>query len=311
MDREGLFREIVKLKKERNAVILGHNYMDLDIQLIADFTGDSYDLALRAAETKAEVIVFAGVRFMAEQAKALNYDRTVLMPEPNAGCTLADALDRETLRRVKEEHPDAPVVLYVNTNADVKALADYIVTSSTAVRVIKRIDSDVVIFGPDSNLARHVARATGKRIIAVPPDGRCVVHASFTADMVKEAKARHPGAKVMAHPESPPEVVGLADFVGSTNQMIEYAARDPSDEFIVVTEIGMLNALRIKVPNKRFYPIEHGGCACARCPYMAMVSLEKLYRSLRDMVYAVDMPRSVADAVREAFERTKKLLEAG
>lgn len=305
-----MINEVLSLKRERNAIILAHNYMDYDVQVVADFIGDSYDLALKAMETKAEVIVFAGVRFMAEQAKALNYDRVVLAPDPGAGCTIADALGADTLRRVKEEYPNVPpVVLYVNSNVDVKALADYIVTSSTAVKVIKRLSSDVVIFGPpDSNLADYVAYMTGKRIIKVPPNGKCVVHANYTVDMVREVRTKYPGgAKVMIHPEAPLNVLRLADFVGSTNQMIEYARNSGYDEFVVGTEIGMLNALRIKVPNKTFYPLTTG--PNARCPFMAMITLDKVYRTLRDMVHKVEIPKSTADAIREAFERTRKLLE--
>ncbi|ADN49890.1 quinolinate synthetase complex, A subunit [Vulcanisaeta distributa DSM 14429] len=307
MGTKDLVNEVLSLKRERNAVILAHNYMDYDIQVVADFIGDSYDLALRAMETRAEVIVFAGVRFMAEQAKALNYDRIVLAPDLNAGCTIADALDVDTLRRVKEEYPNAPVVLYVNSNADVKALADYIVTSSTAVKVIKKLSSDVVIFGPDSNLADYVAHLTGKRIIKVPPNGKCIVHGSYTVGLVKETRARYPRARVMIHPEAPLEVLGLADFVGSTNQMIEYARNSGYDEFVVGTEIGMLNALRLKVPNKTFYPITTE--PYARCPFMAMVTLEKVRRSLRDLVHRIEIPRSTAEAIRDAFERTRRLLE--
>ena len=307
MGSKDLVHEVLALKRERNAVVLAHNYMDYEIQVVADFTGDSYDLALRAMETNAEVIVFAGVRFMAEQAKALNYDRVVLAPEPNAGCTIADALDAETLRRVREEYPGVPVVLYVNSNADAKALADYIVTSSTAVKVVKKLRSDAVIFGPDSNLADYVARMTGKKIIKVPPNGRCIVHGNYTTDMVREARRLHPNAKVMIHPESPFNVLELADFVGSTNQMIDYASRDSSREFIVGTEIGMLNALKLKVPNKVFHPLTTG--PYARCPFMAMVTLEKVHRSLRDLVHKVEIPRSIADAIKDAFERTKKILE--
>ncbi len=309
MAREELMREITKLKHERNAIILGHNYMDYDVQLAADFTGDSYDLALRAMETKAEVIVFAGVRFMAEQAKALNYDRVVLSPDPTAGCTIADSLDVETLRTYKEAYPKAPVVLYVNTNIEVKALADYIVTSSTAAKVIKRLREDTVIFGPDVNLAKYVESLTGKRIIKVPSNGRCVVHGSYTTKLIEEARARYPRAKIMVHPEAPLDVLRLADFVGSTNQMIEYARGSGYDEFVVGTEIGMINALRLKVPGKTFHPITTE--PYARCPFMAMITLDKVYRSLRDLVHRIEIPKSTADAVKEAFERTRRLIEGG
>ncbi|MCS7103333.1 MAG: quinolinate synthase NadA, partial [Candidatus Korarchaeum sp.] len=216
------------------------------------------------------------------------------------------SLDRETLLEYKERFPNLPVVLYVNSNLDVKALADYIVTSSTAAKTVKRILGERVIFGPDVNLATHVERVSGKRLIKVPPNGRCIVHAYYTPAYVEEARREHPRAKLMVHPEAPPEVLELADFIGSTNQMLEYAKADSSEEFIVGTELGMLNTLKLRVPTKSFYPLTTE--PFARCPFMAMLTLEKVYRSLRDSVYRVEMPRSTAEAVREAFERTKKLL---
>jgi len=314
MELDTVINEIRRLKVEKNAVILGHNYMEYAVQLISDYTGDSYDLALKAMSTRAELIVFAGVFFMAEQAAALNPDKKVLSPEPRAGCTLSDSLSDDELMRYREMYPNAPVVLYVNTSASVKALADYVVTSSTAVKVIKKIPNDTVIFGPDLNLANYVESLIGnsKRIIKVPQNGRCIVHSGYNIDMVKAARMRHPNALLMAHPESPIEVLKQADFVGSTNQMIEYARSSDAKEFIVATEIGMLNSLRIKVPGKVFHPLvnldEYG---YARCPYMAMVTLDKVYRSLRDEVHEVKLPKSIADAVKDAFERIIKLLEGG
>ncbi|MGC9225891.1 quinolinate synthase NadA [Caldivirga sp.] len=304
-----LMTEIRRLKHERNAIILGHNYMDYNVQLIADFTGDSYDLALKAMETKADVIVFAGVRFMAEQAKALNYDKVVLSPDPTAGCSIADSLDVKTLKAYKESYPEVPVVLYVNTNVEVKALADYIVTSSTAVKVIKKLKESTVLFGPDSNLADYVASLTGKRIIKVPLNGRCIVHGNYTTKLMDDARVKYPRARVMVHPEAPLNVLKLADFVGSTNQMIEYAKNSNYDEFVVGTEIGMINALKLKVPGKTFHPITTE--PYARCPFMSMITLDKVYRSLRDLVHRVEIPKSTANAVKDAFERTRRLIEGG
>lgn len=280
--------------------------MDLDVQLVADFTGDSYDLAVKAMEVDADVIVFAGVRFMAEQAKALNYDKVVLSPDLNAGCTIADALDKEMLREYRERYPNAPVVLYVNSNIEVKAMADYIVTSSTAVKVVKKVPNDVVIFGPDANLAAYVEKMGGKKVVKVPPNGRCIVHGSYVPNYIEEARSRYPKAKILVHPEAPLGVLALADFVGSTNQMIEFAVKDGAEEFVVGTELGMLNALRLKAPGKTFYPLTTE--PFARCPYMAMITLEKIYRSLKYDIYEVEMSRGLADAVREAFERTRRLL---
>ncbi len=306
---EELISEIKKLKREKNAIILGHNYMDYGVQLVSDFTGDSYDLAVKAMKTNADVIVFAGVYFMAEQASALNQDKKVLSPDPNAGCSLSDSLDQETLLKYKKMYPDAPVVLYINTSIYTKALADYIVTSSTAVKVVSSLDADVILFGPDANLANYVEKKTGKKLVKVPPNGRCIVHASYTRQIVHLARKKYPDALLMAHPESPLEVLEEADFVGSTNQMINFARESQAKEFIVATELGMINALQLQVPGKKFYPLlTTEACACARCPYMAMITLEKVLRSLRDEVYEVRVPRDVAERAKRAFENTMQLL---
>lgn len=307
--QSNIITEIKKLKREKNAIILGHNYMDYGVQLVSDFTGDSYDLAVKAMKTNAKMIVFAGVYFMAEQAAALNPDKKVLSPDPNAGCSLSDSLDVDTLKKYKEMYPDAPVVLYINTSIYAKALADYIVTSSTAVKVVSKLDAKNIIFGPDANLANYVERKTGKKLIKVPPNGRCIVHANYTRQLVSIARKKYPNALLMAHPESPLEVLEEADFVGSTNQMIKFAKESPNKEFIVATELGMINALKIQVPDKVFYPlVTTEVCACARCPYMAMITLEKIKRSLEEEVYEVKVPRDVAEKAKEAFERTIKLL---
>lgn len=303
---DALIRDIRRLKIERRAVILAHNYVDLEVQLVSDFTGDSYDLSMKAMSNEADIIVFAGVRFMVEQAKALNYEKEVLSPDLNARCTVADSLDKETLLDYKERFPHVPVVVYVNSNLEVKALADYIVTSSNAVKVVRKISSERVIFGPDVNLAAHVERISGKKLIRVPPNGKCIVHANYIPAYVEEARREHPRAKLMVHPEAPPEVLGLADFIGSTNQMLEFARTDSSEEFLVGTDLGMLDSLRVRVTSKRFYPLTTE--PFARCPFMAMLTLDKVYRSLRDNVHKVEMHRSIAESIREAFERTRKLL---
>ena len=306
-----LINEIKKLKKEKNAIILGHNYMEYGVQLVSDFTGDSYDLAVKAMKTNADIIVFAGVYFMAEQAAALNQDKKVLSPDPNAGCSLSDSLDVETLKKYKEMYPDAPVVLYINTSIYTKALADYIVTSSTAVKVVSKLNADKIIFGPDANLANYVEKKTGKKLIKVPPNGRCIVHANYVKQFVELARKKYPNAVLMAHPESPLEILEAADFVGSTNQMIQFAKQSPYKEFIVATELGMINALKLQVPDKKFYPlVTTEACACARCPYMAMITLEKIKRSLEQEVYEVKVPKDVAERAKEAFERTMRLLES-
>ncbi|MFP3201922.1 MAG: quinolinate synthase NadA [Sulfolobus sp.] len=306
---QNIIEEIKKLKREKNAIILGHNYMEYGVQLVSDFTGDSYDLAVKAMKTNADIIVFAGVYFMAEQAAALNPDKKVLSPDPNAGCSLSDSLDVGTLRKYKEMYPDAPVVLYINTSIYTKALADYIVTSSTAIKVVSKLNADKIIFGPDANLANYVEKKTGKKLIKVPPNGRCIVHANYTKQLVALARKKYPNAILMAHPESPLEVLESADFVGSTNQMIKFAKESQYKEFIVATELGMINALKLQVPDKVFYPlVTTEACACARCPYMAMITLEKIKNSLEHEVYEVKVPRDVAERAKMAFENTMRLL---
>ncbi|GAA5419373.1 quinolinate synthase A [Sulfurisphaera tokodaii] len=308
-DAVELIKEIKNLKRNKNAIILGHNYMEYGVQLVSDFTGDSYDLAVKAMKTNADIIVFAGVYFMAEQAAALNPDKKVLSPDPNAGCSLSDSLDVDTLKKYKEMYPNAPVVLYINTSIYTKALADYIVTSSTAIKVVKSLDADTIIFGPDANLANYVERKTGKRLVKVPPNGRCIVHANYTRQLVELARKKYPNAILMAHPESPLEILEASDFVGSTNQMIKFAKESPYKEFIVATELGMINALKLQVPEKTFYPlVTTEAYACARCPYMAMITLEKIKRSLEEEIYEVKVPKDIAERAKEAFERTMRLL---
>ncbi|ACR41812.1 quinolinate synthase NadA [Saccharolobus islandicus] len=308
---EELLSQIKKLKTEKNAIILGHNYMEYSVQLVSDFTGDSYDLAVKAMKTNAKIIIFAGVYFMAEQASALNPEKKVLSPEPSAGCTLSDVLDVKTLQEYKEMYPNAPVVLYINTSIHAKALADYIVTSSTAVKVVKKLNADTILFGPDANLANYVQqKVPNKKIIKVPPNGRCIVHANYTKQLVELARKKYPNALLMAHPEAPLEILESADFVGSTNQMIQFSKENKNEEFIVATEIGMINALKIKNPSKKFYPlVTTEACACARCPYMNMITLEKVKRSLEEEVYEVKVPEDIAERAKIAFENTMKLLE--
>ncbi|QXJ35968.1 quinolinate synthase NadA [Saccharolobus shibatae] len=308
---EELLSQIKKLKTEKNAIILGHNYMEYSVQLVSDFTGDSYDLAVKAMKTNANIILFAGVYFMAEQASALNPDKKVLSPDPSAGCTLSDALDVKTLQEYKERYPNAPVVLYINTSIYAKALADYIVTSSTAVNVVQKLNAQTILFGPDANLANYVQqKVPNKKIIKVPPNGRCIVHANYTKQLVELARKKYPNALLMAHPEAPLEILESADFVGSTNQMIQFSKENKNEEFIVATEIGMINALKIKNPSKKFYPlVTTEACACARCPYMNIITLEKVKRSLEEEVYEVKVPEDIAERAKMAFENTMKLLE--
>jgi quinolinate synthase len=310
MDKTALLEYVKKLKIDKNAIILGHNYMEYWVQLASDFVGDSYELAIKASKSNADIIVFAGVMFMAEQAKAFNLDKKVLIPDLNAGCSLSDSLDAKVVEKYKKEFPDIPIVLYINTSIYAKAFADYIVTSSTAVTLIKNLPYDAVIFGPDRNLANYVQRRTGKKIIKIPEDGKCIVHANYTRQMVEFARKKYPNAILMAHPEAPQEILDLADFIGSTSQMIKFAQESPYNEFIVATELGMINSLMLKVKGKKFYPlVTLETCACARCPYMNLITLEKVKESLKEEIFEIKVPEEIAEKAKIAFQNTVKFLE--
>ncbi|NPA48175.1 MAG: quinolinate synthase NadA [Thermococci archaeon] len=292
-----LFEKIERLKEERNAVIMAHNYQPPEVQDVADLLGDSLELARKAVKTDADVIVFAGVDFMAETAKILNPEKTVLIPVRNATCAMANMLRVEHILEAKRKYPDAPVVLYVNTTADTKALADVTVTSANAVKIVEKLDSDVVIFGPDRNLASYVARMTGKKVIPVPPDGHCYVHRKFTVEDVERARELHPNARLMVHPECEPEVQERADLIASTGGMIRHAPEH--DEWVVFTEREMVYRLQKLYPNIKFHPARED----AVCVGMKAVTLRSVYESLRDMKYRVEVPEPIAEKARKAIER--------
>ena len=296
--------EILRLKERNNAIILAHNYQALEIQEIADFVGDSLELSLRSREADAEIIVFAGVRFMAEQAQVLNPDKRILIPVPSAICSLASMVTVDMIRKYRKYYPEAPIVVYVNSPIEVKAEADYVVTSASAASVVSKLDADTIIFAPDSNLANYVSRITKKRIIPVPPTGHCYVHLLITPYDILEAKKQHPEAVVMVHPEVPPESQKIADYIGGTSGMVKFVARSDSKVFLVGTETGMLNRLRREFPDKKFYPI----VPQADCIGMKKITLESIYRSLRDMVYEISVEEKYARRVRAALERTFDLL---
>ncbi|UCD58468.1 MAG: quinolinate synthase NadA [Candidatus Hydrogenedentota bacterium] len=299
---EGLKAEIVSLKKERNAVILAHNYQRDEIQEIADFCGDSLGLSKQAARTDAEVIVFCGVHFMAESAAILSPQKTVLLPVEEAGCPMADMIDVPGLRELKGQHPDAQVVTYVNSSAAIKAESDICCTSANAVNVVNSVAARKVIFTPDRNLAFYVSRFSDKEIIHY--DGFCPTHILIFADAVKRAKAEHPDALFVAHPECLPEVIDLADHVCSTSGMYELVKKSAADEFIIGTEMGILYRLRKQNPQKKFYlPSKH-----ILCPNMKMTTLDWLAQSLRYVRHRVEVPEDIRRKAKKALDR---MLEVG
>ncbi|HIH72825.1 MAG: quinolinate synthase [Thermococcaceae archaeon] len=292
-----LVEEIIKIKEEKNAIILAHNYQLPEVQDIADFLGDSLELARKAVNVDADVIVFAGVDFMAETAKILNPTKKVLLPTKRATCAMANMLKVEHILEAKKRYPDAPVVLYVNTTAETKAYADVTVTSANATKIVEKLDADTVIFGPDNNLAYYVAKRTGKRIIPIPEGGHCYVHRKFTLEDVERAREEHPEAKLMVHPECSPEVQARADLIVSTGGMVRNACQH--DEWVVFTEKEMCYRLQKLYPDKKFYPASED----AFCIGMKSITLKHIYESLRDEKYEIEVPKEIAEKARRAIER--------
>lgn len=295
-----LVNEIARLKKEAGAVILAHNYQPPEVQEVADFVGDSLELSIKALESRARIIVFAGVDFMAEQAAVLNEGALVLHPDPNAKCPMAQMITAEALRRAKKLYPGAPAVIYVNSPAEVKAEADYVVTSANAVKLVEALSADTVIFGPDAHLAQYVAERTGKRVIPVPEDGHCPVHVRFNAKAVCELARIYRGACFIAHPECPKEVRALAHFVGSTSQMVKYVKSSNHKLFLVGTEVGIIYRMIQENPDKVFIPASTE----AVCEDMKKITVEKIWKSLKEGVYRVSVDKGVAARVRRAIENT-------
>ncbi len=309
-----LATEILRLKEERNAVILGHNYMEPALfYSIPDFTGDSLGLSRKAAQTDRDVIVFCGVRFMAETAKILNPDKTVLLPSEKAGCSLAASITAEDVRQLKARFPGVPVVTYVNTYAEVKAESDICCTSSNAVAVVESLPGDTVIFLPDEFLARNVARETGKHIIF--PDqlprldteidfqmigwhGRCEVHEKFTVDDIRAVREQFPDVAILAHPECPPEVVEAADFSGSTTAMIRFVEQTDAPRYLLLTECSMGDNIAAAHPEKEMLRL-----CLVRCPHMNQITLEDTLESLRQMRYVIEVPEEIRVRAYRAVER--------
>jgi quinolinate synthase len=296
-------REIQELKRKLNAVILAHYYQESEIQDIADFVGDSLALAQAAATTKADVIVFCGVHFMAETAKILNPSRQVLLPDLKAGCSLSDRCPPGPFKAFKEKHPDAFVVSYVNSSAAVKAMSDVICTSSNAVRIVNQVPKDrPILFAPDQHLGRYVMKQTGRDMVLWP--GSCIVHEIFSEKRLVQLKVQHPEAEVVAHPECEQAVLRHADFIGSTKALLDHVLKSPKREFIVVTEAGILHQMKKGAPDKTFIPAPpDNGCACNECPYMRLNTLEKLYLCMRDRTPELVMPEDLQLAARAPLQR--------
>lgn len=296
------------LRKERNAVILAHYYQDPDIQDIADFIGDSLQLARAAQGTNADVILFCGVHFMAETAKILNPTRTVLVPDMRAGCSLADACPAPMLARMKAKYPDHKVVSYINCSAAVKAISDVICTSSNAERIVRSFPADQpLIFAPDRNLGGYIQKQTGREMKLWP--GTCMVHETFSEKRLVELCVQHPEAKVVAHPECEPNVLGRSHFIGSTSALLELVRTDPAPTFIVATEPGILHQMAKVAPDKLLIPLPgmDESCACNECPHMRLNTLEKIYLALRDMKPELTMDEGLRLAALKPLERMLSL----
>jgi quinolinate synthase len=276
-----LFSEIERLKIEKNAIVLAHYYQEPDIQDIADFIGDSLALAQKAQSTTADMIVFAGVHFMAETAKILNPNKKVLLPDLNAGCSLADSAPAEAFRKFKEAHPGHVVITYINCSAETKALSDIICTSSNAEAIINSLPKDQkIIFAPDRNLGAYLIKKTGRDMVLW--NGACQVHELFSLEKITKLKIRHPNAKVIAHPECEEAILKEADFIGSTSALLKYSSQNPATEFIVATEAGIIHQMQLQSPLKTFIPAPpDNSCACNDCPFMKLNTLEKLYLCMK------------------------------
>jgi len=291
--------KINKLKKEKNAVILAHNYQLPEIHDIADFVGDSLGLSMSAAKTDAEIIVFCGVHFMAETAKILSPQKTVLLPDKNAGCPMADMINADDLKSLQVAHPKAVTLCYVNTSAAVKAQCDYCCTSANALKMVQNIlkDNDEIIFIPDKYLAQYVADQVGHKFITW--EGYCPTHVRILPENIMQAKKLHPRAKVLVHPECKPQLTELADVVASTEKMCAYVQNTPDTEFIIATEIGIIHRMKKENPGKNFYPASNN----ATCPNMKRINLEKVLWSLEDLTYEITVPQDIMDKAKLSIER--------
>ncbi|WP_420605891.1 quinolinate synthase NadA [Novosphingopyxis sp.] len=296
--------EIDRLRTDRNAVILAHYYQKPEIQDLADFVGDSLELSKKAAETDADVIAFCGVKFMAETAKILSPEKTVILPDMNAGCSLEDSCPPEKFAEFRRQHPDHIALTYINCSAAVKALSDVIVTSSSAETIIQQIpESQKIIFGPDRHLGGYLNRKFGRDMLLWP--GVCIVHEAFSETELLKLKAQHPGAPIAAHPECPPTIIEHADHVGSTSSILQFCKETDSDTVIVATEPHIIHQMEKAVPGKTFIgaPGADGNCNCNICPYMALNTLEKLYVALRDLKPAIELDEDMRLKAKKSLDR--------
>ncbi|MBN8562238.1 MAG: quinolinate synthase NadA [Leptolyngbya sp. UWPOB_LEPTO1] len=298
-----LFSAIADLKRELNAVILAHYYQDPDIQDIADYLGDSLGLSQQAAQTDADVIVFAGVHFMAETAKILNPDKLVLLPDLNAGCSLADSCPPDEFAKFKAKYPDHLVISYINCTADIKAMSDIICTSANAVKIVNQIPADQpIIFAPDRNLGKYVIEQTGRDMVLW--QGSCMVHETFSEKKMVQLKIQYPDAEVIAHPECEEVVLRHADYIGSTTALLNYCQKSDRQSFIVVTEPGIIHQMQKAAPDKQFIPAPPlNQCACNECPHMRLNTLEKLYLAMKNKTPEITLPESTRIAALRPIQK--------
>lgn len=302
-----LFEAIQSLKKEKNAVILAHYYQDADIQDVADYIGDSLGLAQAAANTDADIIVFAGVHFMAETAKILNPNKKVLLPDLRAGCSLSDSCPPDLFSLFKDKYPDHLVISYINCSAGIKALSDIICTSGNAVQIVNSLPQEQkIIFAPDKNLGAYINKQSGRSMLLW--NGACMVHEIFSLEKITRLKVRHPLAKFIAHPECESDLLAIADFIGSTTQLLKYSQLNPCREFIVATEAGILHQMQKASPNKTFIPAPpNNHCACNDCPHMKLNTLEKLYLCMLYEQPEIIMDEDVRLAAKKPIDRMMEL----
>jgi len=302
-----IFAEIERLKKEKNAVILAHYYQEADIQDVADYIGDSLGLAQQASKTEADIILFAGVHFMAETAKILNPTKKVIVPDWKAGCSLADSAPPALFRQFKEKHPDHIVISYINCTAEIKALSDIICTSSNAINIIESVSPEQpILFAPDKNLGAYLNKKTGRDMLLW--DGACMVHEIFSHEKIVRLKVRHPEAKIIAHPECEEVVLEEADFIGSTTQLLKFAQTDNATSFIVATEAGILHQMQKSSPEKTFIPAPPNNlCACNECPHMKLNTLDKLYNALLYELPEIQLEESLRLAAKIPMDRMMEI----
>ena len=305
---KSLKERIVELKKEKNVVILAHYYQENDIQDIADYVGDSLGLSQEATKVDADIILFAGVHFMAETAKILNPSKKVILPDLKAGCSLAESCPPDLFRKFLDQHPNHTVITYVNCSAEIKAMTDIVCTSANAVKIVESIPKDVpIIFAPDKNLGKYIMSKTGRDMLLW--DGSCVVHEAFSLEKLIEVHKKHPDAQIIAHPESETHILQTASYIGSTSGMINYVKTNPHNKFIVATEFGILHKMQQEVPDKILIPApakEDNTCACSECGYMKMNTLQKVYDCLLNETPEVTVPE---DIIRKALVPIERMLE--